>query len=221
MKREVIIVAGGNGLRMKTDVPKQFLELGGKPILIHSIEKFHLFDPQIHIILVLPKNQFETWHQLCKKHHISLPHSVVAGGDERFFSVKNGLSALEGNSLVAVHDAVRPFVSLETIEKCFTTAEKVGNAVPCCNLNDSIRKVDGDKNFAANRSEFRTIQTPQIFRSDLLLRAYEQPFSAHFTDDASVVEALGEPIFLVEGNSENIKITTHFDLIVGNALLNR
>jgi len=219
MKKEVIIVAGGQGQRMHSALPKQFLLLGGKPILMHSIECFFCYDSSIHIVLVLPENQLGYWEELKSAYQFNIPHDVVTGGNERFFSVQNGLTHISGNSLVAVHDGVRPFVSDETLHRCFDGAEKYGNAVPCCKVNDSMRQVTQQKNCAVDRSVFRVIQTPQVFRSDILVKAYEQDFSARFTDDASVVEILGENIHLVDGNIENIKITTTFDLLVGEALI--
>jgi len=212
MTKNVIIVAGGKGLRMSADVPKQFILLKDKPILMHTMEVFFNFDNSIKIILVLPKEHVLLWQQLCEKHYFKIDCVITEGGAERFFSVKNGLNFVDKNSIVVVHDGVRPFVSRETLENCFTTAEKLGNAVPVVLLNESVRWVENGANRHINRSNLRIVQTPQAFRSDLLQAAYQQPFSGHFTDDASVVEAFGEKINLVDGNPENIKITTKNDL---------
>lgn len=219
MKTEVIIVAGGKGKRMNSVIPKQFLVLRGKPILMRTIECFYHYDSSIHIILVLPQNQLDYWANLCADYKFEIPHEVVVGGAERFFSVKNGLRHIWGNSLVAVHDGVRPFVSTDTLARCFAAAEKQGTAVPYGDITESLRKIDGQSSRTVNRNLYKSIQTPQVFQSELLLKAYEQEFLPAFTDDASVVEAAGGAITLVPGNPENIKITSFFDLLVGEALL--
>ena len=213
MKKCVIIVAGGKGLRMSSDVPKQFILLKNKPILMHTIETFFNFDSSIKIILVLPKEHISLWQELCEKYDFKINCVIAEGGAERFFSVKNGLNLVDKNSIVAIHDGVRPFVSRKTLENCFTTAEKLGNAVPVVPLNESVRWVENGTNRHINRSNLRIVQTPQVFNSELLQAAYQQPFNEYFTDDASVVEAFGEKINLVEGNPENIKITTQSDLL--------
>ena len=213
MKKNVIIVAGGKGLRMSSDVPKQFILLKNKPILMHTIENFFNFDSSIKIILALPKEHISLWQELCKKHDFKIDCAVAEGGAERFFSVKNGLNLVDKNSIVAIHDGVRPFVSRETLGNCFITAEKLGNAVPVVPFNESVRWVENDTNRHINRANLRIVQTPQVFRSDILRAAYQQPFSEYFTDDASVVEVFGEIINLVDGNPENIKITTMSDLM--------
>jgi len=212
MTKNVIIVAGGKGLRMSSDVPKQFILLKNKPILMHTIETFFHFDNLLKIILVLPKEHISLWQQLCEKYDFRIDCAVAEGGTERFFSVKNGLDLADENAIVAIHDGVRPFVSKETLENCFAAAEKFGNAVPVVPLNESVRWVENGENRCINRANLRIVQTPQVFRADLLRAAYQQPFSEHFTDDASVVEKFGEKINLVEGNRENIKITTKSDL---------
>jgi len=216
MTKYAIIVAGGKGLRMSADVPKQFILLKDKPILMHTIERFFNFDYSIKIILVLPKEHISLWQQLCEKHDFKINCTIAEGGAERFFSVKNGLNFVEKDSIVAIHDGVRPFVSRETLKNCFTTAEKLGNAVPIVPLNESVRWVENSENRHISRSNLRIVQTPQVFNSEVLLNAYKQPFSEHFTDDASVVEAFGEKINLVDGNPENIKITTKSDLRVAD-----
>ena len=219
MKKFVIIVAGGSGNRMGTEIPKQLLELCGKPILMHTIQVFHDFDPESRIILVLPEDQQQFWKELCMKHSFSIFHRVISGGKTRFHSVKNGLSQIDGEGIVFIHDGVRPLVSQETIEKCNQMAQKNGNAIPVLSVNESLRKQEGDQNISVDRSQYFSVQTPQTFRSDQILKAYEQDFDPAYTDDASVAEKAGFPIFMVEGNRENIKITTPIDLIVAGALL--
>ncbi|MBO7724524.1 MAG: 2-C-methyl-D-erythritol 4-phosphate cytidylyltransferase [Paludibacteraceae bacterium] len=220
MKKQVVVVAGGKGLRMNAGIPKQFIEVGGKPILMHTLERFHGFDSQIDIILVLPEEQFGYWKELCKKHNFDVPFRLQCGGKERFDSVKNGLQLVEKNTLVAVHDGVRPFVSCETLSRCFSMAKEKGNAVPVIDMVDSVRRVDSSQNSEQeDRGSLKLVQTPQVFLSDVLLSAYAQKFDSKFTDDASVVESIGENINLVEGNRENIKITTEFDLKIAQILL--
>jgi len=219
MKKFVIIVAGGSGNRMGTEIPKQLLELCGKPILMHTIQVFHDFDPESRIILVLPEDQQQFWKELCMKHSFSIFHRVISGGKTRFHSVKNGLSQIDGEGIVFIHDGVRPLVSQETIEKCNQMAQKNGNAIPVLSVNESLRKQEGDQNISVDRSQYFSVQTPQTFRSGQILEAYKQDFDPAVTDDASVAEKAGFPIFMVEGNRENIKITTPIDLIVAEALL--
>jgi len=219
MTRQAIIVAGGRGTRMNNEVPKQFLPLCGKPIVMHTLQTFYNFDEQIELILVLPTDLILFWEELCKKHNFTIPHCIIAGGDERFYSVKNGLQFAKPNALIAIHDGVRPFVSHSTLERCFAQAELQGNAIPAIPLVDSIRETKDNESQIVDRTKLRAIQTPQVFQSQLITKAFEQPFSLTFTDDASVVEAFGETIHLVEGNVENIKLTTPFDLLIGEALL--
>ncbi|MDP4210634.1 MAG: 2-C-methyl-D-erythritol 4-phosphate cytidylyltransferase [Bacteroidota bacterium] len=219
MKKYAVIVAGGSGSRMKSVLPKQFIELCGKPILMHTLEVFSRFDNELSLIIVLPEPQILFWKELCNKHNFTVSHEVVAGGDARFFSVKNGLDHVPDDSLVAIHDGVRPLVSSETISRCFDTAARMGNAIPCFPVYETVRKVDGDKNVMLDRSNLRLIQTPQIFRSSLIKKAFEQSFDEAFTDDASVLERTGETIYLVDGNRENIKVTDPFDLIIAEAIL--
>ncbi len=217
-ENSVIIVAGGRGLRMGDDIPKQFLPVGGRPVLMHTIERFSIFDKDIKIVLVLPEDQFAFWKALCRKNEFSIAHTLVAGGETRYHSVRNGLSEIQ-TELVAVHDGVRPFVINETIERCFYAAQKHGAGIPVMQVVDSIRKIEGDRSHMRPRRAYRTIQTPQVFRTFALKKAYELPFSPDFTDDASVMEAAGYEITLVEGNIENIKITSPFDLVVAEAIL--
>jgi 2-C-methyl-D-erythritol 4-phosphate cytidylyltransferase len=214
-----IIVAGGKGERMQANIPKQFLEIKGKPILMHTLEVFRRYDASVKLVLVLPAVQVEFWTELCKKHNFTLPHQVVAGGQTRFQSVKNGLEAVVAPALVAVHDGVRPLVSVETIARCFDEAEKHGAVIPVVDSVDSIRQITGDGSQSVDRSAYKLVQTPQVFDAELLKKAYEQDFSPLFTDDASVVEAIGVEIHLVEGNRENIKITTEFDLRIAESLV--
>lgn len=223
MNESVIIVAGGKGLRMGTELPKQFLPIGGKPVLMHTLEAFERAIPGIRIVLVLPKDQQAFWRELCEKHAFTLVHTIADGGETRFHSVLNGLRALAGiddeGAIVGVHDGVRPFVSGEVIRRCFAAALEHGAVVPVVPVVETVREIDGDGTRTVDRSRYRLVQTPQTFQLPLLLRAYEQPYRDAFTDDASVVEALGYPVTLVEGNRENIKITTPFDLTVAEALI--
>lgn len=224
MHKYAIIVAGGKGERMGQQLPKQFIELAGKPILMHTIEKFYQTFPQIEIILALPENQIDFWEELCYKYGFTkIPHQIVAGGKTRFDSVKNALALVKKSGIVAVHDGVRPLVSAETIQNCFAEAEKQSAVIPVVDVVDSLRFVSKQENTnkAVARSCYKNVQTPQCFKSELLLKAYEQDFDETFTDDASVVEKLGHSIELVQGNIENIKITSPIDLIVAEALLSR
>lgn len=221
MKKFVIIVAGGSGSRMGTEIPKQFLELCGKPVLMHTIQVFHDFDPESKIILVLPEDQQQFWKGLCLKHSFSLRHQVVSGGKTRFHSVLNGLSQIEDEGIVFIHDGVRPLVSRETLDRCLETAQKLGNAIPVLPVNESLRKLAGDLNISVDRSQYFSVQTPQTFRCEQILEAFQQDFDPAFTDDASVAEKAGFSIQMVEGNRENIKITTPIDLIFAVALLEK
>lgn len=219
MKSYAIIVAGGSGTRMNSAVPKQFLLLKGSPVLFHTLKRFYEYDSSINTILVLPEKHIAYWEKLCKKHKFSLPHQTVAGGKERFFSVRNALERITENAIIAIHDGVRPLVSIETIKTCFITAKKKGNAIPVIPIAESIRQKTKQGNKAVNRNEFCIVQTPQCFRSALLKKAYRQKFSSRFTDDASVVEKCGYKVNLVDGNRENIKITSPADLKIAETLL--
>lgn len=219
-KREyAIIVAGGKGTRIKSSLPKQFIELCGKPVLFHTLEAFHRYSPQVHIVLVLPADDFETWESLAKKHNFSIPVVLQTGGDTRFQSVKRGLEKVEGPGLVAIHDGVRPLVSEDIIGASYRLAAVHGTAVAAVRLKESIRMTDQDTTRAVDRSKFRLIQTPQTFDIDVIKKAYEQREDSAMTDDASVAERDGHPISLFEGSYENIKITTAEDLVVAEALL--
>jgi 2-C-methyl-D-erythritol 4-phosphate cytidylyltransferase len=220
MNRYALIVAGGSGKRMGTDIPKQFLELAGMPVLMRTVERFRSFDTSIRIIVVLPEDQMEYWEELQKKYSFSIPCTEVKGGPERFFSVKNGLEKIEDYSLVAIHDGVRPLVSTDTIKRCFDAAQKFGNAVPVISPADSVRMITEHGNIPVNRQFLRIIQTPQVFDSKLIKKAYLQDYTPEFTDDASLLEKTGEAIHLVEGNRENLKITNPGDLAVAEALFN-
>jgi 2-C-methyl-D-erythritol 4-phosphate cytidylyltransferase len=220
MHQYVIIVAGGSGSRMKSAVPKQFLEIGGVPVLMRTISRFYQYNNAINIILVLPESDIATWQNLCQKHSFRIPIQVTKGGTTRFESVKNGLALIDNDdAVVAVHDGVRPFVSLEVIANSFNQAATYGNAVVAVALKDSIRRVERDQSIALNRNDFKLVQTPQVFRVDIIKKAYSVTEGTDFTDDASVVEAAGITIKLVEGSYENIKITTPEDLFIAEALL--
>lgn len=218
----IIIVAGGKGMRMGTDIPKQFIPVGGIPVLMRTIERFHEYDTALNIILVLPKHQQDYWKALCKEYNFNIPHVIVNGGETRFDSSKNGLAAIpdDAEGVVGIHDGVRPFVSLSVIKECFETAREEYAAIPVLPVTDTIRYIDahgGGRN--VQRSDYRIVQTPQVFDISLLKRAFNQPYQDSFTDDASVVESLGCQVSMVEGNRENIKLTTPFDLKVAETLL--
>lgn len=204
---------------MKSSVPKQFLPLDGKPLLMHTIERFHSFDSSAVIIVVLPGEHHPLWRSLVKEHAFTINHTVVAGGEERFHSVKAGLSLVQEESLVAIHDGVRPLVSHDTIWRCFADAEEFGNAIPFVEPADSVRLLEGDDSRPFPRSSARLIQTPQVFLSSIIIPAYNAGFIPSFTDDATVAEASGVKIHLTHGNRENIKITTPEDLVIAHSLL--
>ncbi len=220
MNKYAIIVAGGSGKRMGTKIPKQFLELAQKPILMHTLARFFEASPAINLLVVLPQSQTPEWEKLCKKHNFSIPHQIVVGGKERFFSVKNGLDKItESEAIVAIHDGVRPFVSVCAIRNAFEKTSVLKATTLVVDLKDSIRLVDEKGNRAVDRNTYKLVQTPQTFTNELIQKAYKQPYSDLFTDDASVVEALGEKIHLIEGDYKNIKITSPEDLIIGEAIL--
>lgn len=214
----IVIVAGGKGLRMGSEIPKQFLLLKNKPVLMHTIERFYNWDNLCEIILVLPSDQHDYWKELCIQYQFNIPLKITKGGATRFHSVKNGLGLASGNT-IGIHDGVRPLVSNATINNCFNTAAKKGNAIPCLPINDSLRKQEGEINFMVDRSQFFQIQTPQVFQSELIKKAFTQDFSEAFTDDASVIEKAGQPVFLVDGNEENIKITRPSDLKIAEIFI--
>lgn len=223
MERFAILVAGGQGLRMGGDVPKQFLPLGGRPVLMHTIDRFREVFPDMHIIVVLPQGQHDYWHDLCRRHHLEGGFLTAPGGDTRFHSVLNGLNAIPADvseGLVGVHDGVRPFVSRDTLRRCYEEAARSGTAVPVTPVVETLRHVSPDgESMTVPRGDYRLVQTPQVFSLALLRQAYRQPYAPQFTDDASVVEALGERITLVEGNRENIKLTTPADLLLAKGIM--
>ena len=253
MKRYAIIVAGGKGLRMGGEVPKQFLPIGNaKPVLMHTLMTFNRFDKELSLIVVLPQEQVETWRTLCSQHGFDVSHTIAIGGETRFHSVRNGLAMIpdEGDAVVGVHDGVRPFVSQEVLARCYALAEEKGAVIPVIPVVETIRQlvnesqalpslcdshssleeeligtVNGKQkspslqsSVTVPRDDYRLVQTPQVFEVSLLKRAYQQPYTDAFTDDASVVEAMGYQVWLTEGNRENIKLTTPFDLKVAEIL---
>ena len=217
----IIIVAGGKGLRMGSDVPKQFLPVKGMPVLMRTISRFHECNPSMQIILVLPHHQQQYWHDLCSQYDFGIAHTVVDGGDTRFASSRNGLDAIPDDvtGTVGIHDGVRPFVAAEVISRCYDAARTHGAAIPVMPVTDTLRRIDSaTTGHNVLRTDYRIVQTPQVFDIALLKRAFTQPFREEFTDDASVVEAMGCSVEMVEGNRENIKITTPFDLKIAETL---
>lgn len=221
-KHTILIVAGGRGTRMGGPQPKQFLELAGRPVLMHTLEAFDRWDASARLIVVLPEDQIDTWKRLCEAHVFGRIHRVVAGGETRFHSVRNGLGAVASNGLIAVHDGVRPLVAPSVIAACFAAAADGGAAVPVVPVVESVREVDADGGSRpVDRARLRVVQTPQVFRADVLRAAYRLPYDPRFTDDASVVEASGVAVRLVPGNRENIKLTTPMDLLLAEQLMHR
>lgn len=220
MKKYIIIVAGGKGLRMGGDIPKQFLPVKGKPVLMRTLENFHAYDEDMELILVLPVDHQPYWKALCEEYHFTLPHRVANGGETRFHSVQNGLALVDDlDGLVGVHDGVRPFVSHEVIDSCYTEAAKGKAVVPVIDVVETVRHLLAEgASETVPRGDYKLVQTPQVFPVSMLKQAYQQEYIPHFTDDASVVEALGCSVSLVAGNRENIKLTTPFDLKVAEAL---
>jgi 2-C-methyl-D-erythritol 4-phosphate cytidylyltransferase len=219
MERHVLIVAGGSGRRMGSATPKQFLLLRQRPLLMHTIEKFHTFDNSVAITLVLPEEHVKLWRELVTSHLFSVPHKIVAGGEERFNSVKNGLNSLPAKGVVAIHDGVRPLVSHQTIERCFAGVGISGAAIPVVEPPESVRMLTVKGSMPLNRSNIRLVQTPQVFSLEVIKKAYMCEYSPAFTDDATVVESAGFAVSLVEGNVENIKITTPADLRYADAVM--
>lgn len=225
MRKYAVIVAGGKGLRMGGEIPKQFIPVKGRPVLMRTLEAFYCCDKATNIILVLPASQQDYWHALCKEYGFAVPHCLAEGGGTRFHSVAKGLALVpegEEEALVAVHDGVRPFVAAEVIAACYEAASRCGAAIPVADVVDTLRCVEPDGangSHTVDRARYRLVQTPQVFQARLLKQAYGQEYSPAFTDDASVVEAMGVEVELVRGNRENIKITTPFDLKVAEALL--
>jgi 2-C-methyl-D-erythritol 4-phosphate cytidylyltransferase len=220
MRKYVIIVAGGTGSRMGTEVPKQFLLLAGKPVLMHAIQAFNHFDPEIKIIVVLHPNFYDHWHQLCSDQKFSVKHVLAQGGAMRYHSVKNGLDLIDGEGLVAIHDAARPLISYALINRLFSEAVTQGSAIPALPVTETIRSIEGGRVHIVDRTFLRTIQTPQVFQIGLIKEAYNQPYQNGFTDDAAVLEAMGKTIHLTDGEPQNIKITHSVDLLFAEAFLN-
>ena len=242
----IIIVAGGKGLRMGSDIPKQFLPIGGKPVLMRTLERFRAYSSALQIILVLPEAQQDYWRQLCEEYHFDVEHQIANGGQTRFHSVQNGLALVpdDAEGVVGVHDGVRPFPSIEVIRNCYETARTAKAVIPVIPVVETVRHLEGDKSVTVPRGDYRLVQTPQTFDIQLLKAAYKraqnqvnlssaereqarpevkaanrQPYNDGFTDDASVVESYGYAITLVEGNRENIKITTPYDLKIAEVLI--
>lgn len=234
MSKYALIMAGGSGNRMAADVPKQFLPLAGRPVLMRTLEIFYQYDPAVCLILVLPSAHLIYWKQLCRQWAFDIPHQVVEGGSERFHSVKNGLVRMQQlraeaglprtagqDDLVAVHDAVRPLIDVEFIARCYEAAGRYGAVVPVLPMTESVRRVAADgESQAEDRHSFFRVQTPQIFQADLLWKAYQQDYRPEFTDDASVVEADGAKIYVVNGLRENLKITMPEDMVLAEYWLN-
>jgi 2-C-methyl-D-erythritol 4-phosphate cytidylyltransferase len=222
----IIIVAGGKGLRMGADIPKQFLPVGGKPVLMRTLERFREYAADLQIILVLPKAQQGYWRELCQQYHFDVEYTLANGGETRFHSVQNGLALVpdDAEGVVGVHDGVRPFPSVEVIRNCYETARTAKAVIPVIPIVETVRHLVSESNVQRSitvpRGDYRLVQTPQTFDIQLLKAANRQPYNDGFTDDASVVEAYGFDITLVEGNRENIKITTPFDMTIAEALLN-
>lgn len=221
-KAYAVIVAGGTGSRMQSVLPKQFLELNGKPMLMYTLEAFHSSASNPELILVLHADYHEMWKSLCAVHNFAIKHLLIAGGETRFHSVKNAIDYINHKDvLIAVHDAVRPLISPLVIEEAYLAAEALGSAVVAVKSRDSVRQVINGKSQALNRDGIYLVQTPQTFQSGLLARAYEQTYNPNFTDDASVVELSGVPIHLIEGNYTNIKVTFPEDIAIAEAILNK
>ncbi len=220
MKEYLIIVAGGTGKRFDSKTPKQFLNIAGEPLLMHTISVFYNYSKGLEIFLVLPLEYFNYWKNLCLENKFEINHRLVEGGNERFYSVKNALKFIPDESFVTIHDGVRPLVDQTTIKNCFSEAKKFGNAIPVAKINDSVRQLgDEGKSKAIDRNKLRIIQTPQTFYSKKIKNAYLQEFDESFTDDASVLESMGEEIHLIEGNPENIKVTRKNDLLFAEVFL--
>ena len=245
----IIIVAGGKGLRMGSDIPKQFLPIGGKPVLMRTLERFREYSAELQIILVLPEAQQAYWHQLCEEYHFDVEYTLANGGQTRFHSVQNGLAKVpdDAQGVVGVHDGVRPFPSIEVIRNCYETARTAKAVIPVIPVVETVRQLisngddfsNGLQDLRTNdqekscspvvrcqknsktvpRDQYRLVQTPQTFDIQLLKAANRQPYNDGFTDDASVVESFGYEITLVEGNRENIKITTPYDLKIAEVLI--
>jgi 2-C-methyl-D-erythritol 4-phosphate cytidylyltransferase len=216
VRKVAIIVAGGKGVRMNSDIPKQFILLNSTPVLMHTISKFSHLD---EVILVVPKTQKEYWNSLCKTHNFNIPHTIVEGGKTRFHSVKNGLEKVNNNSIVAIHDAVRPLISIKLINSLITETKNGVGGIPILPVKDSIRKVEGENSIHIDKSNLFKVQTPQCFLSTDIKEAYTQSFSDTFTDDASVFESNGGRITTLLGEEKNLKITTKEDLKIAELFI--
>lgn len=222
MKRCVVIVAGGKGSRFGSNIPKQFLLMNNKPVLMRTIDAFYSSDNSFEIVVVIPEGHFSYWQELCKKYNFTTPHKIVKGGASRWESVKNGLAEIDNNSIVGIHDGVRPLISKQLIDRLYSNAETLSAVIPAIKVTDSLRVVNEveSKSHSVNREVYRAIQTPQVFKSDIIKEAYELPFEECFTDDASVVERYGTQINIIEGEDSNIKITSAKDLAIAELLAN-
>lgn len=219
MDKYILIVAGGKGIRMKSEVPKQFVELNGMPVVMRTIDAFSV-DHQIdQITLVIPNGYLSYWKDLCEKHHFSAALNIIEGGPQRYHSVKRGLSMVPNDALVAIHDAARPFVTKEILSAGFKIATKKGNAIPAISINESLREISGSLSKSVNRNRYKIVQTPQFFHASLIKKAYQQPFNERFTDDATIMEAFGHQIYLFEGEPLNIKITKPEDLKLAESMI--
>ena len=216
-----IIVAGGKGLRMGSDIPKQFLPIGGRPVLMRTLERFREYSADLQIILVLPEAQQDYWQELCHRYDFQVAYQLANGGQTRFHSVQNGLALVpdDAEGVVGVHDGVRPFPSVEVIRNCYETARTAKAVIPVIPVVETVRHLEKEGSVTVPRGDYRLVQTPQTFDIQLLKAANRQPYNDGFTDDASVVESYGHAITLVEGNRENIKITTPYDIVVAEAIL--
>lgn len=218
MKRTTIITAGGIGKRMQSDLPKQFLLLDEKPILAHCLQRFHDFDQTMQLIVSLPKEWKSYWQHWCEENGFTIKHELVEGGEERYHSIKNALSVANGD-VIAIHDGVRPLLSLRIIRDSFQIASESGTAIPVLALKESVRYVDKLESKALNRKKYFIVQTPQVFQKEIITKAYEIPFHDQITDDASLVEETGVKLSLFEGDEQNIKITTPLDLKIASLVL--
>ena len=218
MEKTIIIVAGGQGMRFNAEKPKQFLYIRDRPITMQTIDLFHYYDRKMQIIVGLAEEYFSYWESICEQFHFDVPLTLSPGGETRYHTVRNALSKVTKGNLVGIHDAVRPLVYKHTIDRCYGEAERSGAAIPCIPVHNTIREITTKGSRWVDREKLRAVQTPQVFRYEILMRGYEQAYSEAFTDDASVVESMGHPVKLVDGNPENIKITTPEDLVFAEAV---
>jgi 2-C-methyl-D-erythritol 4-phosphate cytidylyltransferase len=214
----IIITAGGIGKRMGSSIPKQFIEIANLPLLMHTINCFYSFDSTCQIIVTLPEDWKDFWTELIKKHEFKVPHIVIDGGIERYDSIKNALTRC-ANEIVGVHDGVRPLVNHSTIGRCLKLVKEKGTAIPTLTLKESLRKINEGTTESVERKNYLSVQTPQFFTKKIIEKAYNIPFHSAITDDASLVEEAGFKIEITEGNEENIKVTTPFDLQIINLFI--